>query len=48
VKSPESFAHLLRNASVNFFGTVRCCKAFLPIFKSQATSNTYNDARFVY
>ncbi|GAX28911.1 17beta-estradiol 17-dehydrogenase / 3alpha(17beta)-hydroxysteroid dehydrogenase (NAD+) [Fistulifera solaris] len=32
---------------VNFFGTVRCCKAFLPIFKSQATSNTYNDARIL-
>jgi NAD(P)-dependent dehydrogenase (short-subunit alcohol dehydrogenase family) len=25
--------------SVNFFGTVRCCKAFLPIFKNQVSQD---------
>jgi NAD(P)-dependent dehydrogenase (short-subunit alcohol dehydrogenase family) len=31
--------------NVNFYGTIRCCKAFLPIFKSQAIQQTHDGAR---
>ena len=31
--------------SVNYIGKVRCCKAFLPIFKEQAIKRTHKDAR---
>ena len=32
---------------VNFFGTVRCVKAFLPILKRQAADGSYKNARIV-
>jgi len=32
---------------VNFFGVVRCCKAFLPIFKDQAIHRTYDGSRII-
>ena len=31
--------------AVNYMGKVRCCKAFLPIFKEQAIKGTYQSAR---
>lgn len=32
---------------VNFFGTIRCVKAFSPILKQQVSTRTYTDARVV-
>lgn len=32
---------------VNYLGMVRCCKTFLPIFKSQASQGIYSDHRIV-
>jgi NAD(P)-dependent dehydrogenase (short-subunit alcohol dehydrogenase family) len=32
---------------VNYFGMVRCCKMFLPLFKFQAATGFYTDARIV-
>ena len=32
---------------VNFYGTIRCCKAFLPILKRQAYTSSYKDARIL-
>lgn len=33
--------------TVNYFGMVRCCKAFLPILKEQAISRIHTDARIL-
>lgn len=32
---------------VNFFGTVRCCKAFIPILQDQAIHNSHRGARII-
>jgi NAD(P)-dependent dehydrogenase (short-subunit alcohol dehydrogenase family) len=32
---------------VNYFGMVRCCKAFLPVLKEQAVSGVHTDARIL-
>lgn len=32
---------------VNFFGTLRCVKAFLPILKHQAAAGTYKNGRII-
>jgi len=32
---------------VNFIGLVRCCKAFLPLFKNQSIAGLYHDARIL-
>lgn len=34
-------------ASVNFYGMVRCCKAFLPILQDQATQRKHIGARII-
>jgi len=36
-----------RIMDVNFFGMVRCCKAYLLIFKEQRKENTYSGARIL-
>lgn len=36
-----------RIMNVNFFGTIRCVVAFLPLFKKQVTGGKYKDARIV-
>ena len=33
--------------TVNYMGMVRCCKAFLPVFKDQAVKRTYRDMRIL-
>lgn len=33
--------------NINYLGTVRSTKAFIPIFQKQATAGTYSDARIV-
>ena len=41
-----SNAHVSRPlCAVNYMGEVRCCKAFLPIFKEQAIKKSYTNAR---
>ncbi|CAB9517605.1 Short-chain dehydrogenase/reductase family 9C member 7 [Seminavis robusta] len=36
-----------KHMDVNYFGTIRCCKKFLPLFRFQAASGFYSDARIV-
>jgi len=37
----------LRARAVNFFGVVRCCKAFLPLLKEQAIERSYGGSRIL-
>ena len=34
-------------SEVNYIGMIRCCKKFLPLFKSQGAEGVYKDARIV-
>jgi NAD(P)-dependent dehydrogenase (short-subunit alcohol dehydrogenase family) len=45
--SPLSLSLTHPTRLVNYFGLIRCCKAFLPLFKEQAIQETHTGGRII-
>jgi NAD(P)-dependent dehydrogenase (short-subunit alcohol dehydrogenase family) len=42
----NSLCHLVCS-TVNYFGVIRCCKAFIPLLKKQAQAGTHKGGRII-